>query len=509
MHLQGLTYSISFTEQNSDFGSCTYYSGIPHSGTCNKFYNETSVPNLVGHEKLHEIMKHFKQKRALDVVAFADGICYQHFWELACYVLLPKCDPVTQQVTHPCREMCWDFINGCWPKLKISFARMGSKRRHHNKAYFEYVSLMNISEHFDCDYLPSLHGSIPCFYKPVTCDSSPDVTNGTRILNITKKDVYQLHDVVQYTCVNDKFEMIGNTSITCLYNGEWSHPPPRCSRGNHLHPLALVLPVMLIPLVVLLLGIIIIKVKANRINVLSRAREFDAFVCYKFDTDNHYVINKIMNNLEQSCEPPFKLCVHEKDFIPGLYIEDNIKDAITKSNSAIIVMSQAFIDSDWCQEEFAHCYLENMQDPAFKIFMIMMQPAECLSNLSGYMQSFMESRTYLSKNDPQLFQKIASYLHWVKMPKGEKIREPPRFDVGMALLRKQDEEDDLTDGEIEIEFVPSDPFLCVHNEDDEDKNDQSTKLQEFTFNNEDFQTHQVNVEVHHTDQHLSSEETII
>ena len=81
--------------------------------------------------------------------------------------------------------------------------------------------------------------------------------------------------------------------------------------------------------------------------------------------------------------------------------------------------------------------------------MILMQPAECLSKLSGYMQSFMESRTYLSKYDPQLFQKIASYLHWVKMPKGEKSREPPRFDVGMAVLKKQDEEDDLTDSEIE------------------------------------------------------------
>ena len=133
-------------------------------------------------------------------------------------------------------------------------------------------------------------------------------------------------------------------------------------------------------------------------------------------------------------------------------------------------MSQAFIDSDWCQTEFAHCYLENMKDPAFKIFMIMMQPAECLENLSGYKQSFMESRTHLSKYDPQLFQKIVSYLHWVKMPKGEKSREPPTYDADTALLRKQDEEDDLTDSEIEIEYVPSDPFLCVHNEDDEDKN---------------------------------------
>ena len=303
--------------------------------------------------------------------------------------------------------------------------------------------------------------------------------------------------------------MIGNTSITCLYNGEWSHPPPRCSRGNHLHPLALVLPVLLIPLVVLLLGIIIIKVKANTINVLSRAREFDAFICYKFDTDNHYVIYDIMENLEKLCDPPLKLFIHGRDFIPGIPIVDNIKGAIAKSNSAIIVMSQAFIDSDWGPEEFAHCYLENMKDPTFKIYMIMMQPVECLDNLSEYMNSFMESRTYLSKYDPQLFQKIASYLHWVKMPKGEKSRKPPRLENGAALLRELNAEDDMTESEIEIEFVPSDPFLCIHNEDDEDKNDQSTKLQEFTFNKEDFQTHQVNVEVHHADQHLSSEETII
>ena len=109
------------------------------------------------------------------------------------------------------------------------------------------------------------------------------------------------------------------------------------------------LPILLFPLVVLLL--IIVKVKSTTIHVLSRVREFDALVCYKFDTDNDYVINEIMNSLEQICEPPLKLCVHERDFVPGLYIKDNIKNAIKKSNSAIIVMSQAFIDSDWCQEE--------------------------------------------------------------------------------------------------------------------------------------------------------------
>ena len=123
--------------------------------------------------------------------------------------------------------------------------------------------------------------------------------------------------------------------------------------------------------------------------------------------------------------------------------------------------------------------------------------------------SFIESRTYLSKYDPQLYQKIASYLNWVKLPEDEKSREPPRLENGAALLRELNLEDDMIDSEIEIEFVTSDLFLCVHNEDDEDKSDQTTKLQENTFNKEDFQTHQVDVEVHHADQHLSSKESNI
>ena len=91
------------------------------------------------------------------------------------------------------------------------------------------------------------------------------------------------------------------------------------------------LPILLFPLVVLLL--IIVKVKSTTVHVLSRVREFDALVCYKFDTDNDYVINEIMNSLEQICEPPLELCVHERDFVPGLYIKDNIKNAIKQSNT--------------------------------------------------------------------------------------------------------------------------------------------------------------------------------
>ena len=492
--LQGLTYNISFTKQSNDTNNCIKYSEKFHPNACTRFYNEIALPNLFGEYSLDLLIKTFDVYKAYETAFNLDGRCYKHFEDFACRIIFPKCDPFTKQVIHPCREMCWDLKAACLQKW-LSMATDLNSKFFWKGAYL----LGNWSMEIDCDYLPSLHSSIPCFYKPVTCDSPPDVTNGTKILNATQKDVYQLHEVVQYACVNDTFNMIGNSSISCLHSGHWTHPPPRCSHQNNLHPLVVVLPVLVMPLLVFLVRVIWTKVKRKRMPVLSRARDFDAFICYKFDTDYDYAVNHIANTLEEMCEPPLKLCFHERDFLPGLHIKENIKDAITNSNSAIIVMSQAFIDSSWCQEEFAHCYLEHMKDPAFRIFMIMMQPSECLDNPSEYMQRFIDSRTYLSKYDPKLFQKIVSYLHWVKLPIDKKNRKPPRFEDVKAFLNKQDLKDYMTDTEIEVEFVPSDPFLSVGNDDEYINNDEPNDVNQNDDYTADVTTNcQIEVEVHHS-----------
>ena len=82
-------------------------------------------------------------------------------------------------------------------------------------------------------------------------------------------------------------------------------------------------------------------------------------------------------------------------------------------------MSQDYVNSLWCKEEFEQCYMEHMKDPALKLFVIMMQPAETLENTSLYMDSFFAHKTYLDVNDSKLFKKISDYLKWIKNPKGK------------------------------------------------------------------------------------------
>ena len=73
-------------------------------------------------------------------------------------------------------------------------------------------------------------------------------------------------------------------------------------------------------------------------------------------------------------------------------------------------MSQGFVDSMWCKEEFTHCYIENMKDAAFNLFVIMMQTADTLVNITNYMKTFFANKTYLERDDPELFTKLATHL---------------------------------------------------------------------------------------------------
>ena len=141
---------------------------------------------------------------------------------------------------------------------------------------------------------------------------------------------------------------------------------------------------------------------------LKRRREFDATIFYHFDTDDDFVLNHLLPELEETRD--FKLFIHSRNFVPGRDIKDNIEEAIEGSNSAIIIIFQGFVDSMWCKEEFTHCYIENMNDPAFNLFVIMMQPADTLVNTSPYMKTFFANKTYLQVNDPELLSKLAAHM---------------------------------------------------------------------------------------------------
>ena len=67
--------------------------------------------------------------------------------------------------------------------------------------------------------------------------------------------------------------------------------------------------------------------------------------------------------------------------------------------------------------------MENMKDSAFKFFVILLQPAKSLNVTDEYIICFLSRKTYLERDDPELFKKMSKYLIWVKK-KTKKRLEP-------------------------------------------------------------------------------------
>ncbi|WAR09756.1 TLR4-like protein [Mya arenaria] len=83
---------------------------------------------------------------------------------------------------------------------------------------------------------------------------------------------------------------------------------------------------------------------------------YDAFISYA-DEDGEFIREDIMPKLEEN---GMKLCVHQRDFLPGIPIADNIVDAIQNSRKTLVVISRPFIKGKWCMYEFNMARMETM-----------------------------------------------------------------------------------------------------------------------------------------------------
>ncbi|CAC5412711.1 unnamed protein product [Mytilus coruscus] len=84
---------------------------------------------------------------------------------------------------------------------------------------------------------------------------------------------------------------------------------------------------------------------------------YDAFVSYA-DEDEMFVHRKFLENLED--DRNISCCVHKRDFLAGNDIATNITSAIHNSRKTVVILSQHFLQSDWCLFEFNMAKMESI-----------------------------------------------------------------------------------------------------------------------------------------------------
>ncbi|XP_054087743.1 protein toll-like [Zeugodacus cucurbitae] len=126
---------------------------------------------------------------------------------------------------------------------------------------------------------------------------------------------------------------------------------------------------------------------------LDKDKTFDAFISYAHQ-DARFVNDILLPGLEQG-EPEFSVCTHERNWLAGAYIPEQIIESVAQSRRTIIVLSQHFIESDWARMEFRTAHQCALNERRSRIIIIKYGELTDLTKLDKALRAYLTMNTYL------------------------------------------------------------------------------------------------------------------
>ncbi|XP_071092572.1 toll-like receptor 4 [Haliotis cracherodii] len=140
--------------------------------------------------------------------------------------------------------------------------------------------------------------------------------------------------------------------------------------------------------------------------------EYDAFVAY-CAPDRTWVIKTLLPVLEG--KENLKLCLHDRDFQVGKLIVDNIVDSIQGSRKIIIVLSNEFAQSGWCQFELNLIQRHVLENGQRLLVVVMLEEIDT-RHVTKAMRAMLQTTTYLMWGEEEyarkaFFNRLRMLLH--------------------------------------------------------------------------------------------------
>ncbi|XP_013913838.1 PREDICTED: toll-like receptor 1 [Thamnophis sirtalis] len=177
------------------------------------------------------------------------------------------------------------------------------------------------------------------------------------------------------------------------------------------------------------------KAKRKQYEKRPEHKIYDAFISYS-ENDASWTKETLLKNLEAR---GFKVCYHERDFMPGHPVLGNIFYCIENSHKVLFVLSPRFVHSCWCQYElyFAeHRVLTEKQD---SLIMVILEdlPANSIPKKFSKLRKLLKRKTYLKWSPEEHKQK----LFWHQLTAVLKTTNDPVLKTQRkSCIRKQTDE---------------------------------------------------------------------
>ena len=181
----------------------------------------------------------------------------------------------------------------------------------------------------------------------------------------------------------------------------------------------------------------------DRINDLDPNKTYDAFISFS-GNDYEWISNTLCVRLENH-DPPYKLCLHHRDFLVGAPIQQNIFNGIEKSKRMIMILSKNFVRSEWCLLEFRAAHQKVLQDQINYLIIILFDDVD-MAEVDDEIKLYMRTNTYLSVKNKWFWEKL-----FYALPQN-KNRETQANDCDRSahVNSTADEDNDLSSEEAQV-----------------------------------------------------------
>ena len=135
---------------------------------------------------------------------------------------------------------------------------------------------------------------------------------------------------------------------------------------------------------------------------------YDVFISHS-SLDSDWVLDTLLPRLENN-QPPFRVTVHQRDFLPGNSILNNIAYAITNTKAVILVVSNHFIESEWCKFEFREAVTEAIKMKYPKIIVVLLEQIKTDKIVGEELLFYLRTHTYVEWNSSYFWPRLLMSL---------------------------------------------------------------------------------------------------
>ena len=347
---------------------------------CRSHYDKVLMPGTLGYPSQDAASQVATSALVGLVEKFRER--YQYPTEFSCFSAFPECK--NDQRYFPCRLMCLQLKQGCEDFLEEEEVR------------------------FSCNNYKDSVDPNECFLSRVQCPKDQKVPYAKIYQNGTYLD-----DEITVKC-NTGYKLEGNQTLRCLPNGKWNDTLPECKPLPTSFTQYIIIAVVIVIVVLSTISVVLYYrkwKKKPKITKYTGLLKYDIFVSYS-SLDNTFAEEKLLEILEEKQKVPFKLCLHERDFIPGYHITDNIMSSIENSAIFLVILSRNYINSSWCMYEFKQAYNRMIHERLHpcSFIMVMMEnipKKELPTSVRGYILTC----NYIKYDQPSFWKKLLNTLN--------------------------------------------------------------------------------------------------